>query len=72
MCAEELTREDIQATCEGCKSAKGQDVSYVAVLNLTSCSHPPVNLSPLAIAHSEQVKSKREDPVIGELIKFKE
>ena len=71
-CTEELTRETIQTTWDGCESAKRQDVAYVAALDLASCSESPVNVSPLTIDHSELVNAQREDHAIGELIKLKE
>lgn len=71
-CTEELTRDTIQAAWEGCEAAKRQDIAYVAALNLSSQPESSLNTSPLTIAHSELVKSQREDSVIGELIRLKE
>lgn len=61
---EELMREAIQATWEGCESAKRQDAAYVAALCLTCPARDTCEHVTIAVCHSDLVKSQRKDPSI--------
>lgn len=67
-CTVELTRDDICAVWEGWQAAKNKDIAYVAVLNLSQCSEPPMDVPLPAISHNNLVRAQRQDTVIGELI----
>lgn len=64
-CTEELTREAIQATWEGCESAKRQDAAYVAALCLTCPARDTCEHVTIAACHSDLVKSQRKDATIS-------
>lgn len=72
-CTQEVPRDTILATWEGSRVAKQRDVAYVAVLNMSqpdSTIQSPELLP--TISHDELMKSQRDDPVIGPVIRLKE
>ena len=72
-CTEELTRDVVCATWEGNEAALRKDVAWIAALHISSldATQPPPPLLP-TISHDELVRAQREDPAIGEIVKFKE
>lgn len=73
-CTEELPQEVVDATWEGCRAAKVQEVACVAVLYMRQDSSPECSVpGPMcAIDHDVLVKAQRSDPAIRTIMKLKD
>uniref|UniRef100_A0A3B3SF95 Gypsy retrotransposon integrase-like protein 1 n=1 Tax=Paramormyrops kingsleyae TaxID=1676925 RepID=A0A3B3SF95_9TELE len=72
-CTEELPRETVTATWEGCKVDKDGDIAWVAAIALSQSTQAELSsVEPIQpIDPAELQKAQRTDPVIGEILKMK-